>query len=760
MSIKNHILGFPRIGLKRELKFAQEKYWSGQCSLEKLLKVGRNIRKNNWKIQKENNLNFLTVGDFSWYDHVLTTSMMLGNIPKRHMSFNKKLTLDILFNVARGTKSTNETNGHASEMTKWFNTNYHYIVPEFYKDQNFSFSWKQILEEIDEAREFNLPIKVVLLSPVTYLWLGKVKGHRFNKLKLLPDLIKIYQKIFKEIQKKNITWIQIDEPILAFDLDESWKEAIYYTYKKFESFSKILLTTYFGSVLHNIKLISKLNIDGLHIDIVSEEPDLMILKKYIKPKCILSLGVINGRNIWRSDLFFWFNYIKKFLKFKKEIWISSSCSLLHVPIDLSLENNLKSSIKEWFSFAVQKCFEISLLTQAVNNKISSTQLIEWIKPLKKRKLSTLVHNSTTQLRIKKITQNLSITKRLNSYSIRQKIQQKLFNLPLLPLTTIGSFPQTEKIRKLRLDFKNQIITQNEYYTEIKKYIKYAISEQEKLDLDVLVHGEPERNDMVEYFSEYLEGFVFTEYGWVQSYGSRCVKPPIIIGDISRITPITIFWTKYAQSLTRKPVKGMLTGPVTILCWSFPREDLPYDIIAKQIACAIMDEVRELENSGINIIQIDEPALREGLPLRKSKHKQYLEWATEAFRLCTLNIKDSTQIHTHMCYCEFQDIMPSIVALDADVITIETSRSDIELLKFFKKFKYPNSIGPGVYDIHTPEIPKMQNIYKLLSQSLKNISHTKLWVNPDCGLKTRTWTETLLSLKNMVIAVKMLRKKIK
>lgn len=758
MLIKNHILGFPRIGLKRELKIAQEKYWSGKISLEELLIVGKKIRKKNWKKQKELGLDFLTVGDFAWYDHVLTTSVMVGNIPERHKSENQKNILDILFNIARGKSSSDCKTVHASEMTKWFNTNYHYIVPEFSKNQNFSFFYKQLLKDIEEASVLNHPIKVVLLSPVTYLWLGKIKGKNFNKLDLLPKLLNVYKKILKKIYKKNVEWVQIDEPILTLDLDDSWKNAIKNTYTNFQNFSKILLTTYFGSINHNLELVSTLKIDGLHLDCVSEKYNLQEIHKYIQKDWILSLGIINGKNIWRANLIFWYNYLKKYLRLYLNIWISTSCSLLHVPMDLSLEKNFKKEIKEWFSFGFQKCFELVMLTNVLNKKILSIDCLKkWVLPLQNRENSSIVHNPHVKLRIQKL-QKIS-SNRLSPYKIRFNIQKKILNLPDLPLTTIGSFPQTSEIRKLRFNLRKKKITQIDYDREIKKYIKYAILQQEKLGLDVLVHGEPERNDMVEYFSEYLEGFVFTNYGWVQSYGSRCVKPPIIIGDISRITPMTVYWSKYAQSLTKKFVKGMLTGPITILCWSFPREDLSHEIISKQIACALMDEVKELENEGINIIQIDEPALREGLPLRICDHKEYLSWATEAFRLCSLNIKDSTQIHTHMCYCEFKDIMPAIVKLDVDVITIETSRSDMDLLEFFKKFKYPNSIGPGVYDIHSPNIPTQKWIIKLLKTALKHIPYQRLWVNPDCGLKTRTWDESILSLKNMVQAVKKIRKKL-
>ncbi|VFP81320.1 5-methyltetrahydropteroyltriglutamate--homocysteine S-methyltransferase [Buchnera aphidicola] len=756
MSIKNHILGFPRIGLYRELKIAQENYWSKKITLNELLIAGKKIRKKNWKTQIKSGLDYVTVGDFSWYDHVLNISMMINNIPKRHRANEKELNLDTLFRVARGSKLTDK-NCSASEMTKWFNTNYHYIVPEFTNNQNFYFSWKQIIEEVDEALSLGYSVKPVLLGPLTYLWLGKVKGIHFNKLDLLEKILPIYQEVFLELNIRKVEWIQIDEPILVLDLPKDWKKAFKLSYNTLNKNKiKILLATYFGDINHNLDLINNLPIQGLHIDLISGKYDLSQLHNYLNNNFLLSLGIINGRNIWKANLLEWFNKLKSFMKFKNTFWISSSCSLLHVPVDVSIEDNLTDFVKSWFSFGVQKCLELSILSRVLNKKLDIQELHDWIKPIDAYKSSNIVNNIVVQKRVSKIS--LDQTKRKNNFIIRSKIQKKELNLPILPTTTIGSFPQTKEIRKLRLDYKNKVINQLDYEKEIKIHIKNNIIQQEKLGLDVLVHGEPERNDMVEYFSEYLEGFVFTQYGWVQSYGSRCVKPPIIVGDISRITPITVKWSKFAQSLTKKPVKAMLTGPVTILCWSFPREDISKENISKQIALALQDEVLDLEKSGINIIQIDEPALREGLPLRKKEWNDYLSWSVKSFQLCSSGVKDSTQIHTHMCYCEFNDIMSAIVDLDADVITIETSRSDMELLEFFKTFKYPNDIGPGVYDIHSPNIPTVKWMEKLLLKALKYISLERLWVNPDCGLKTRNWTETYLALQNMIQATINIRKK--
>ncbi|WAI18241.1 MAG: 5-methyltetrahydropteroyltriglutamate--homocysteine S-methyltransferase [Buchnera aphidicola (Acyrthosiphon caraganae)] len=752
MTILNHTLGFPRIGLNRELKKAQEKYWSGELALQDLLSVGYELRKKNWKKQKESGIDYIPVGDFAWYDHVLTTSMMLGNIPERHNDLINSIDLNCLFRIARGFSP----DVPASEMTKWFNTNYHYIVPEFYKNKVLKFSWKQILDEVDEALLLGYKVKPILLGPITYLWLGKVKGEYFDRLDILKDIIPIYKYVLKELSKRGVDFVQIDEPALVLELPKKWKNAYSYVYKELFGITKLLLTTYFGGIEHNIDFIHDLPIQGIHIDLVFGKYDLTNFISKIPSEWMLSLGVINGRNIWRSDLVKWFKSIQSISKNHKKILIGSSCSLLHTPIDLETEKNLDKEVKQWFSFAVQKCIELKLLSSALNND-NIDAIKKWSLPIHERIFSKRVHNSEIENRLS----NISIDKyqRLNSYKIRSIEQNKKFNLPLLPTTTIGSFPQTINIRKLRRDFKLGLIEKEEYTKGIKRHIRKVITIQEELDIDVLVHGEAERNDMVEYFGEHLDGFVFTDNGWVQSYGSRCVKPPIIIGDISRPKPITIEWSKYAQSLTKKPVKGMLTGPVTILFWSFPREDISLKKIATQIALALHDEVLDLEREKIEIIQIDEPALREGLPLLKSSWHEYLSWAVNAFRLSASGVKNTTQIHTHMCYCEFNDIMHSIALLDADVITIETARSDMELLESFKEFKYPNEVGPGVYDIHTSNIPSVKSMIMLLNKAMQYIPLKRIWVNPDCGLKTRNWNETISALKNMVEAAKKIREKI-
>ena len=752
MTILNHTLGFPRVGLRRELKKAQESYWAGTISQDDLLVTGRELRARHWQQQKDAGVNLLPVGDFAWYDHVLTTSLLLGNVPVRHQNKDGSVDLDTLFRVGRGRAPTGEP-AAAAEMTKWFNTNYHYMVPEFVRGQQFKLTWTQLLDEVDEALALGHKIKPVLLGPVTYLWLGKVKGDQFDRLSLLKDILPVYQQVLAELAKRDIEWVQIDEPALALELPVEWLAAFKPAYEALQGQSKLLLTTYFDSIGQNIDTITALPVQGLHVDLVHGKDDISALNSKIPASWLLSVGVINGRNVWRADLSRWFERLQPLAAQRKQLWIGSSCSLLHSPIDLSVETRLDDEVKSWFAFALQKCAELSLLSNALNNN-DPASLDAWSAPIRARKNSSRVHNAFVGERLAGITAKDS--QRNSSYPLRAEAQRQRFQLPAWPTTTIGSFPQTTEIRGLRLDFKQGRLDGSHYRTGIAEHIKQAIAEQERLGLDVLVHGEAERNDMVEYFGENLDGFIFTQNGWVQSYGSRCVKPPVIIGDVSRPEAITVEWAKYAQSLTDKPVKGMLTGPVTILCWSFPREDVSRETIAKQIALALRDEVEDLEKAGIGIIQIDEPALREGLPLHRSDWAAYLEWAVDAFRLNAAVAQDDTQIHTHMCYCEFNDIMDSIAALDADVITIETSRSDMELLESFEEFDYPNEIGPGVYDIHSPNVPSVEWMEALLLKAAQRIPTERLWVNPDCGLKTRGWTETRQALANMVKAAQNLR----
>ncbi|MDP8796613.1 5-methyltetrahydropteroyltriglutamate--homocysteine S-methyltransferase [Serratia marcescens] len=754
MAILNHTLGFPRVGLRRELKKAQESYWAGNSTQEELLAVGRELRARHWQQQQQAGVDLVPVGDFAWYDHVLTTSLLLGNVPARHQNADGSIDLDTLFRIGRGRAPTGEP-AAAAEMTKWFNTNYHYMVPEFQQGQQFKLGWTQLLDEVDEALALGHRIKPVLLGPVTYLWLGKVKGEPFDRLSLLKDILPVYQQVLAELAKRGVEWVQIDEPALVLELPQAWLDAFKPAYDALQGQVKLLLTTYFDSVGHNLDTVRTLPVQGLHVDLVAGHDDIAALSAALPQDWLLSLGVINGRNVWRADLSRWFERLQPLVG-TRPLWIGSSCSLLHSPIDLSVESRLDEEVKSWFAFALQKCAELALLAAALNapDAAKQAELDAYSAPIRARRQSSRVHNAQVERRLAAITAQDS--ERHSAYAERARAQCERFNLPAWPTTTIGSFPQTTEIRGLRLDFKQGRLDGNNYRTSIGEHIKQAIVEQERLGLDVLVHGEAERNDMVEYFGENLDGFVFTQNGWVQSYGSRCVKPPVIIGDVSRPEAITVEWAKFAQSLTDKPVKGMLTGPVTILCWSFPREDVTREVIAKQIALALRDEVEDLEKAGIGIIQIDEPALREGLPLRQSDWAAYLNWAVDAFKLNAAVARDDTQIHTHMCYCEFNDIMDSIAALDADVITIETSRSDMDLLEAFKEFEYPNEIGPGVYDIHSPNVPSVEWIEALLRKAAQNIPAERLWVNPDCGLKTRGWPETRQSLANMVLAAQRLR----
>ncbi|BBG61114.1 5-methyltetrahydropteroyltriglutamate--homocysteine S-methyltransferase [Providencia rustigianii] len=754
MSVINHILGFPRVGLKRELKRAQEDYWAGKIDQRALLETGYQLRARHWEQQKNAGVELLPVGDFAWYDQVLTTSLLLGNVPPRHQNEDGSIDLDTLFRVARGRAPTG-TPAAAGEMTKWFNTNYHYIVPEFQQGQTFSLSWTQLFDEVDEALALGHKVKPVLIGPMTYLWLGKVKGPAFERLSLLNELLPVYQEILSRLAQKGVEWVQIDEPALVLDLPIEWQQAYLQAYQALSGKTKLLLTTYFDGISHHLDVIKQLPVQGLHVDVVAGKDDIEKLHQALPADWVLSLGLINGRNVWKGDLGEKFQRVKPLLGLR-ELWIGSSCSLLHSPIDLNGETRLDAEVKSWFAFALQKCEELALLTKVLNQPTADNiaKLEAYSTPIRARKTSSRVNNLTVAQRLAAIQQN--DVERASAYESRAERQRQRFNLPLLPTTTIGSFPQTSEIRTLRLDFKKGNVDKLSYRTNISEHIKQAIKEQEILDIDVLVHGEAERNDMVEYFGEHFDGYIFTQNGWVQSYGSRCVKPPVIIGDISRPEAITVEWAKYAQSLTEKPVKGMLTGPVTILCWSFPREDVSRETIAKQIALALRDEVDDLQKAGIGIIQIDEPALREGLPLRRDEWAEYLTWAVDAFKLSAAIAEDDTQIHTHMCYCEFNDIMDSIAALDADVITIETSRSDMDLLDAFEHFDYPNEIGPGVYDIHSPNVPNVEWIVALLRKAAKRVPVERLWVNPDCGLKTRGWEETRQALANMVEAAKKLR----
>ncbi|ELI5718523.1 5-methyltetrahydropteroyltriglutamate--homocysteine S-methyltransferase [Vibrio fluvialis] len=759
MATTTHILGYPRIGEKRELKFALEKYWRGEINQAELQTVGRDIRQRNWTLQKEAGLSFATAGDFAWYDHVLTTTLLLGHVPKRHQ--HGFPDLDTLFRVGRG-QSQNScgcSGSAASDMTKWFNTNYHYIVPEFSRDDSFEVSWPQLFEEVNEAAKSGFDVKPVLLGPVSYLYLGKEVEEDFDRLTLLPRLLTAYQAILAKLAKQGVTWVQIDEPILSLELDQTWQDAFKLAYQVIQGDVKLLLTTYFDSVQDTLDKVIELPVNGLHIDLSAAPEQLDEVLAKLPKNWVLSAGVVNGRNVWRADLS---TLLHKLEPVKAELgerlWVASSCSLLHSPVDLELEQNLSEEVRSWFAFAKQKVTEVALLGRALDGDQAAILACDtYSQPIAARKTATHVNKPQVQARLNQITDALA--QRSAPYAERAHHQAEVLGLPFLPTTTIGSFPQTGEIRTQRSAYRQGKLSEAEYITALKGHIADAVKRQEALDLDVLVHGEAERNDMVEYFAENLAGFQTTQFGWVQSYGSRCVKPAIVVADIEREQPITVSWSTYAQSLTSKQMKGMLTGPVTILCWTFPREDISRKQIAQQLALALRDEVSDLQGAGINIIQIDEPAIREGLPLKKRDHQTYLNWAVEAFKISAAGARPETQIHTHMCYSEFNEIIESVAALDADVITIETSRSNMELLKAFEEFNYPNEIGPGVYDIHSPNIPAQEWIEDLLRKAAEKIPAERLWVNPDCGLKTRNWPEVEAALTNLVLAAKALRKEL-
>lgn len=759
--MQTHILGYPRIGSKRELKKACEQYWSGKILLEELLNTGRTICNQNWNIQKEAGIDLIPCNDFSYYDQVLDMSLVLGAIPTRYheVVLKKNNTeLDLYFAMARGYQKDG-LDITAMEMTKWFDTNYHYIVPEFYKNQQFKLSSDKIFNEFAGAKQAGINAKPVIIGLVSYLLLGKEKEEGFDKLDLAGNLLPVYTEILTKLQDQGAEWIQFDEPFLALDLTEKAKETYLSVYaeirKRFPKL-KFIVATYFDGLKDNTSIAVSLPVNTLHIDLVRNPGQLDDILNVIPESLSLSLGVTDGRNIWKNDYEKSLSFIRKAVEKlgSERILIAPSCSLLHSPCDRDFETNLNPEIKNWLAFAKQKVKEVVTLKQLASGT-ENEQVLEAFEENKRaiesRRTSSLIHNDQVKQRVNSVTEKDA--QRINTFKIRKEEQQEVLQLPLFPTTTIGSFPQTTEVRSWRAKFKKGELTSEQYDTLLKQETQRTIRWQEDIGIDVLVHGEFERNDMVEYFGEQLEGFVFTKNGWVQSYGSRCVKPPVIFGDVSRPTPMTVYWSEYAQSQTEKWVKGMLTGPVTILQWSFVRDDQPRSETCKQIALAIRDEVVDLEKAGIRIIQIDEPAIREGLPLRKTDWQNYLKWAVEAFRISASGVEDATQIHTHMCYSEFNDIIENIADMDADVITIECSRSQMELLNAFADFKYPNEIGPGVYDIHSPRVPSKEEMIELLRKAQNVIPANQLWVNPDCGLKTRHWEETEKALIAMVAAAK-------
>ncbi|KQV88962.1 5-methyltetrahydropteroyltriglutamate--homocysteine S-methyltransferase [Pelomonas sp. Root1237] len=768
--IKTHILGFPRMGEHRELKTALERHWRGELPATELEAKAAELRARHWKLQQDAGLDHVTVGDFALYDHVAHLIQLFGCEPARFGFNGQETPLQRYFAMARGITTTHAhteacgcSGAHvdgvpALEMTKWFDTNYHYLVPEFDSATEFNLNAERLLAEVDEAIALPASPKVALLGPVSFLYLGKSKQEGFDRLVLLKRLLPAYEQLLTRLAARGVTWVQLDEPILGLDLTPAWQDALRLAYARLGVVGQpLLLATYFSPLGDNLALACELPVAGLHVDAVRAPEELLPVALRLPLDRELSVGIIDGRNIWRSDLDQALSQLNKVRELRGgRLWVAPSCSLLHVPFSLRHDAALDTELQGWLAGAVEKLDELRVLKRALWGDEASVarELAESRIARANRVTSRRVRNGTVAARLKALPTDAD--QRRSPFPTRQAAQRQRLRLPAFPTTTIGSFPQTAEIRAARAAFKRGTLAEPAYREAMQREIQLAVSKQEALGLDVLVHGEAERNDMVEYFGEQLSGFAFTANGWVQSYGSRCVKPPVLFGDVSRAKAMTVDWTVFAQSLTAKPMKGMLTGPITILQWSFVRDDQPRATTALQIALAIRDEVADLEAAGIAVIQIDEPAIREGLPLRRAAWGEYLDWATRAFRVSASAVRDDTQIHTHMCYSEFNDILPEIAAMDADVITIETSRSDMELLRGFGDFRYPNEIGPGVYDIHSPRVPDAAEMLRLLRKAAEVIPADLLWVNPDCGLKTRGWPETEAALAHMVAAARELR----
>ena len=761
-TIRTHNLGFPRIGAKRELKRALESFWSAKTGEAQLLETARAIRAENWRTQQAAGIGLIPSNDFSLYDQMLDTCALVGAVPERFHWNGGTLDLKTYFAMARGGGGDAGGCGDcghtgpatALEMTKWFDTNYHYLVPELQEGQTFQLSSTKPFDEFNEALALGIRTVPVLVGPVTFLLLAKTRGEDFDRLSLRPKLVSVYVEVLRRLHAQGAEWVQLDEPALGLDLTPEQRNAFAAAYAQLREAApglKLMLATYFGDLRDNLATACALPVDALHLDAVRAPHELSRLLAELPTTMQLSLGVVDGRNIWRNDFECSLGLLRKAAAAigNDRLIVSPSCSLLHAPLSLKHETKLDAELKGWLAFAEEKLVEIGLLAQLVNQSGDSAALLENRTVIAHRRRSPRIHDAVVKLRGEAVTP--ADMQRQSAFTARQAQQHKRLNLPPFPTTTIGSFPQTEDVRAARAKFKKGELSAADYERFLEQKTAECVRWQEEAGIDVPVHGEFERNDRVEYFGEQLAGFAFTENGWVQSYGSRCVKPPIIFGDVSRPQPMTVRWSKFAQSLTKKPMKGMLTGPITILQWSFVRDDQPRSETAKQIALAIRDEVLDLEAAGIGIIQIDEPALREGLPLRRGNWAAYLNWAVDAFRLAAAGVRDETQIHTHMCYCEFDDILGSIAALDADVISIETSRSNMELLGAFAQFRYPNDIGPGVWDIHSPRVPSADEMLALIRAAGKVIPKERLWVNPDCGLKTRRWEEVKPALENLVAA---------
>ncbi|EGX46285.1 methionine-synthesizing 5- methyltetrahydropteroyltriglutamate--homocysteine methyltransferase [Orbilia oligospora] len=768
--VQSSVLGFPRMGANRELKKATESYWAGKSSVESLIETGKTLRAAHWKIQKDAGVDIIPSNDFSFYDQVLDHIQLFNAVPERYTKYNLS-PLETFFAMGRGlqrkaTDTTEAVDVTSLEMVKWFDSNYHYVRPTLQDNQTFKLSGTKPIDEFNEAKELGIVTRPVVLGPVSFLHLGKAdRGQTVNPIDLLDSLLPVYEELLTKLAEAGAETVQIDEPVLVLDLPEKTKKAFATAYSKLGALAngpKLVLATYFGDIVHNIDVVPSINhLYGLHIDLVRAPGQLKDVLAAVGEKQILSAGVVDGRNIWKTNFSKAIGLVETAVEAlgADRVIVATSSSLLHTPHTLASEKKLAADVADWFSFASEKAKEVAIIAKAVTE--GSDAVAEELKAnaasVKARATSERTNDAAVKDRQAAITE--ADYSRKSPFPERIAAQSKTLNLPKFPTTTIGSFPQTSEIRVQRNKFTKGEITAEQYEKFIEKEIDDVIAIQEEIGLDVLVHGEPERNDMVQYFGERLNGYVFTTHAWVQSYGSRCVRPPIIVGDISRPAPMTVKESKYAQSKTKKPMKGMLTGPVTCLRWSFPRDDVHQSVQAEQLALALRDEVVDLEKAGIYVIQVDEPAIREGFPLRDGKERdEYLKWAVNSFKLSTAGVEDGTQIHSHFCYSDFQDMFSLISDLDADVLSIENSKSDAKLLNVFKKEEYPRHIGPGVYDIHSPRIPSYEEIKNRIEEMLAYLKPEQLWIDPDCGLKTRQWTETKPALTNLVNAAKFFREK--
>ncbi|KAJ3072884.1 hypothetical protein HDU98_002689 [Podochytrium sp. JEL0797] len=772
MSVQSSILGFPRMGANRELKHLVEGFWKGSVTESDLLNGAKDLRKNHWKIQQAKGIDVIPSNDFSFYDHILDAAVTFGAIPPRYASLSG---LDLYFAMARGLQRAGSVDVASLPMSKYFDTNYHYVPVPLTSSTTFTLAPNsKPVQEFKEAKALGIQTRPYIVGPVSFLLLARTSKDapvEFSKLNLVDELVEVYTQLILELGFAGAQWIQLDEPHLVMDLTPV-EQAVYtraYTLlaAKLQAAGntvKILVATYFEGLDTNAELAFKLpGVSAIHVDLVRglESFDTILNAAEAHKNITVSLGVVNGRNVWKADLEVAIELVSKAVKRigADRVIVASSCSLLHSPHSLEAEKagaKVDAELIDWMSFAVEKLEEVVTVARAVKlgRESVKVELAANAKSVLSRVQSKRIHNPAVQSRLHAI--NPTMLTRKSPYLSRRTVQTELLNLPKYPTTTIGSFPQTATLRRIRAQFKKGSLTQIEYERLLKEEIATVVKFQEELDIDVLVHGEAERNDMVEYFGEMLDGVGFTKNGWVQSYGSRCVKPPVIYGDVSRPNAMTVGWTTYAQSLTTRPMKGMLTGPLTILCWSFVRDDQPREFTAKQIALAVRDEVIDLEAAGIKVIQIDEPAIREGLPLRRTKWTEYLTWAVDAFLLSSTGVQDGTQIHSHMCYSDFEDIMDAIIQLDCDVLSIESAKSDLKLLQAFQSRDYPNELGPGVFDIHTQRVAPLEEMKTRVDQMQTCLAAERLWINPDCGLKTRGWTETEAVLKNMVQTAKEFR----